>query len=139
MQMPVEMHIHKSRSVVGVFAFALSLVLVFVGIGAAQFAIIGYPIFALGILAASWSGLGLVLPAETGCSVDDQEIRWWTTRPNKSQTIRLSDIDNVKRISLDSSWIEITTHDRTTYSISDAYTGETDRIFKSLIGRIKTN
>ena len=80
---------------------------------------------------------GIVWPAETGCSVDDTEIRWWTTRPARTQRVLLSDIETAEWTSLDSSWIDIATTNGASFTITDSYTGGTDRIYRSLAMRLQ--
>ena len=136
--MQPETFIRNSRSTIGAIGLLLSLVVAISGGFAAQSNRLGYVILAGGVFGVVAFIAGFVRPIETGCTVDDIKISWWTTWPKKSNQILLSDITDAQRTSLESSWIEIVTRDGVTHIISDYYTGESDRIFNSLASRLKS-
>ena len=108
-----------------------------VGYFAMSYTWLGWLLFPVGLLCSLYALLGFVCPSEIGCTVDDNEIKWWSTRPAKSERVSLKNILAAKRESLDSSWIDISTTDGTDYTIGDSYTGETDRIYRSLAHRLE--
>ena len=132
-----ESNTHNSRSLLGFLGMALSGVVSAAGCLAIPYTWLGWILLPAGTLCCLFFLGGIAWPAETGCLVDDTEIRWWTTRPARTQNVLLRDIATAERTSLDSSWIDITTTNGENYTIKDSYTGETDRIYRSLAMRLQ--
>ena len=137
LNMPPETYTYNSRSFLGSIGMVLSGIIGCAGYLSMPYNWLGWLLLPVGALGSLFFLSGLLWPMETGCSVDDTEIRWWTARPARIQRVLLKDIDNIDRISLDSSWIDISTTNGTNYTIPDSYTGETDRIYRSLAMRLE--
>jgi len=135
--MEPEIYMRSSGSVSGVIGFTVSLIVFATGIFAAPYSVIGVVIAAFALLSMILGIVGFVWPFETGCSVDQDELRWWSKRfVTRANHVALRDIQSADRVNLDGSWIEVVTVNGDKYSISDSFTGGSARIYEALRSRL---